>query len=68
MCKIVEEWHAVKDIYLLTLDSPPPKDGFKSVKIDGKVYKPLYTHNVGQNDIGVKGDGNFVGKEVEFVV
>ena len=67
MCKVVSQWNILGDTYLLTLDSPPPDEDFRAFRIGGKIYSPLYTHNVGHNDIGVEGNGDFVGKQVEFV-
>ena len=72
--KIVEERRVLpnRNIYLLTLDEPvivrSAEEDYRNFRIDGKLYKPVPMS--GQflkiKFISVEGEGNFVGKEVEF--
>lgn len=67
MCKVVDEVNVVNDLFLLTLDSPPPNKPYWRYKIGGKVYDIVMVYDMGDKVISVHGPGNFVGDEVEFV-
>lgn len=69
MCKVIGEWKPIKEknLYVLTLDSPKPHKPYWKYRIDGENYEPVMIYDMGEKVIGVKGTGNFVGKEVEFV-
>ena len=72
--KIIEEWKPVanKNIYVLTVDKIIPLitgEIYNNYRIDGKLYRPVSMSPslTGTKCIAVKGEGGFVGKEVEFV-
>lgn len=71
MHTIIDEWTPLKDgRYILTLDKQIPSRAFKKYRIDGKDYVPVHVHMPGPyllKVIALEGEGNFVGKEVEFV-
>ena len=70
MSKVTEQWSPLNDgRWVLYLDVPLPKyKPYRSYRIDGKIYKPIPMSHTGGKCIAIKGEGNFVGKEVEFVM
>ena len=68
--KVIEQW-IFNGIYVLMLDNKKvvssSKDDYRSYRIDGVVYKPVPMSHPSDNFIAIKGTGNFVGKEVEFI-
>ena len=71
MSRIVSEWAPLKDgQYILLLDSEVPNIKFTKYRIAGKEYEPLQIHIPGEyllKSIALKGEGGFVGKEVDFI-
>lgn len=67
MCKVIEEWNLGQTgIYVLLLNEETPFKPFWKYRIGGKIYDPVPV--TGSNKaISVKGEGDFVGKEVEFL-
>ncbi|MBO6305373.1 MAG: hypothetical protein J6M62_09915 [Selenomonadaceae bacterium] len=67
MYKIVEEFDVKKDgLYVLTLDKELPFIPYTYYKIGGIKYKPVSVTG-SRRWIALKGNGSFVGKNVEFV-
>lgn len=51
---------------LLGLDEIDPKDSYSSkVRIDGKDYKTEIVYDLA-NHIAIRGDGDFLNKEIQF--
>lgn len=68
MCKVIKEWQPLKnELYILYLDEKTPLKPYWNYRIEGKTYKPIPMTNTGGMCIALEGEGNFVGKEVEFV-
>ena len=42
-------------------------DDYRFYRIDGMIYKPIPMSHANGKCIAINGEGNFVGKEVEFV-
>lgn len=69
---IVEQWRPNNDeLCILYLNEAKtvtsPTDDYRNYRIDGKIYKPIPMSHTGGKCIAVRGEGNFVGKEVEFI-
>ena len=68
--KVIEQWN-FNGICVLRLDKgkvvSSPKDDYRSYRIDGVIYKPVSMSHPSDNFVALKGTGNFVGKEVEFI-
>lgn len=51
---------------ILLLDSEIPQIRFSKLLINGEEYRPEIVYDL-RNSIGVTADGDFQGKEIEFV-
>lgn len=71
MAKVIEQWRPLNDgRSVLILDTEVPAKPFKGYRIEGKNYEPEQIHVQGAfllKVIAIKGEGSFVGKEVEFI-
>lgn len=74
MHKVIDEWNAAKDYFILTLNEEIPHRPFWKYRIDGKEYDPVPHHMNGPIEVQLKNicirapkGSTFVGKEVEFV-
>lgn len=68
MCKVVDEWRPLKnELHVLYLDEKTPLKPYWNYRIDGKIYKPIPMSNTNGTCIALEGEGDFIGKEVEFV-
>ena len=72
--KIIEEWKPFvdKNLYILTVDKIIPLvtgEIYNNYRIDGKLYKPvpMSPSLSGTKCITIRGEGGFVGKEIEFL-
>ena len=71
MARVVLQIRPLKDDRcILILDEKIPSKAFKKYRIGGKEYEAIPVHVPGENllkAIGLKGEGEFTGKEVEFI-
>ena len=76
MCKVIDVWRPLQNkICILYLDEKTPLKPYLNYRIEGNIYKPVpmsFHRNssniqVQENCIAIEAEGNFVGKEVEFV-
>ena len=67
MYRVIDAWNVIGNgRYILTLNEDTPLEPYNNYRIGGEIYKPLPLTG-SRRWIAVKGKGNFVGKEVEFV-
>lgn len=70
--KVIDCSH-VAGLTLLALSEELPKKSWRHVIIGGKIYEPLIPMYAGDifhaknNSIGIRGEHDFIDKEVEFV-
>ena len=70
--KVTEQWRPRQsDLCILYLDNPKivttPDDDYRNFLIEGVIYKPIPMSHGNGKVIAINGEGNFVGKEVEFI-
>lgn len=65
---VKEQWGVQDDLIVLYLDEVIPRyKHYHSYRIDGIIYKPVPMSHGNGKCIAIRGEGNFVGKEVEFI-
>ena len=69
---VINQWRPRKDdLCILYLGREKivasASDDFRNYRIDGVVYKPVSMSHWNGRVIAIKGEGNFIGKEVEFI-
>lgn len=69
---VIEQWRPQQnDICILYLDKAKvvtsADDDYRKYRIGGIIYKPVSMSHGNGKCIAIKGTGNFVGKEVEFI-
>ncbi len=68
--KIIEQWH-FNGISVLRLDKEKivrnASEDYRLYRIDGVIYKPVMMSHTDGKCIAIKAEGNFIGKEVEFL-
>ena len=68
VAKVIGEWRPVKsELCVLYLEGEIPNKRYFQYKIDGKIYNYVPISAAGSKCIAIKGEGSFVGKEVEFI-
>lgn len=68
--KVIEQW-SFNEVKVLLLDRAKTvtsaRDDYRYCRIGGLVYKPVPMSHGNGLCIAIKGEGNFIGKEVEFI-
>ena len=69
---VIEQWRPRQDdLCVLYLDRAKTvtsaRDDYRYYRIAGTIYKPVPMSHANGTCIAIKGEGNFVGKEVEFI-
>lgn len=70
--KVVSQWRPLQnELCVLYLDKAKTvtstQDDYRYYQIDGMIYSPVSMSHTNGKCIAIKGTGDFVGKEVEFV-
>ncbi len=63
----VEDQFVVHGITILTLNEDMPHSDWRKVRIDGEMFDYIPAMDCGFNVLGIKGEHEFVGKEIQFV-
>ena len=68
MCKVIEQWQVCHNLLALYLDGEIPHyKPYRNYRIEGAIYEPVSMSRTNGKCIAIKAEGNFVGKEVEFI-
>ncbi len=68
MCQVTGQWSVREDLLVLYLDEEIPRyEPYRFYRIDGKVYTPIPMSQTNGKCIALRAQGDFIGKEVEFV-
>lgn len=70
--KVIDQWRPRQtSLCVLYLDNPKvvttSDEDYHNFRIDGTIYKPVPMSHGNGKCIAIEGEGNFIGKEVEFI-